>query len=31
MAEWVYEQSGIEIAGEQIQFNLSLLDGVFAP
>lgn len=31
MAEWVYEQSGIEIPGEQIRFNLSVLDGVFTP
>ena len=27
MAEWVYEQSGIEIPGEQIRFKLSVLDG----
>lgn len=27
MAEWVYEQSGIEIPGEQIRFKLSALDG----
>jgi predicted nucleotidyltransferase component of viral defense system len=27
MAEWVYEQSGIEIPGEQIRFKLSVLEG----
>jgi predicted nucleotidyltransferase component of viral defense system len=27
MAEWVYEQSGIEIPGEQVRFKLSALDG----
>lgn len=26
MAEWVYEQSGIEIPGEKIRFKLSVLD-----
>jgi len=27
MAEWIYEQSGIEIPGEQIRFKLSVLEG----
>lgn len=27
IAEWIYEQSGIEIPGEKIRFKLSILDG----
>ena len=27
MAEWIYEQSGIEIPGEQIRFKLSVFEG----
>ena len=27
MAEWIYEQSGIEIPGEQIRFRLSVFEG----
>jgi len=27
MAEWIYDQSGIELPGEQIRFKLSVLDG----
>lgn len=27
MAEWIYEQSGIAIPGEQIRFKLSIFEG----